>query len=74
LLRRCASGVPHQHSTEAGILQPSPSHEANGARNTVKLPPALDRVLRDYEQHWRSGSAEALVALFTADLDGSIRS
>lgn len=31
------------------------------------LPPALDRVLRDYEQAWRSGDAKALAALFTED-------
>jgi ketosteroid isomerase-like protein len=31
------------------------------------LPPALDRVLRDYEQAWRTGDAKALAALFTED-------
>lgn len=34
---------------------------------SVELPPELDRVLREYEQHWRGGNAEALVALFTED-------
>ncbi len=34
---------------------------------TIDLPPELDRVLREYEQHWHAGSAEALVALFTQD-------
>ncbi|AWH51831.1 DUF4440 domain-containing protein [Stenotrophomonas sp. ESTM1D_MKCIP4_1] len=31
------------------------------------LPPDLDRVLRDYEQAWRTGDAKALAALFTED-------
>lgn len=31
------------------------------------LPPELDRVLRDYERHWRTGNAEELAALFAAD-------
>ncbi|MEI2259879.1 nuclear transport factor 2 family protein [Stenotrophomonas indicatrix] len=31
------------------------------------LPAALDRVLRDYEQAWRTGDAKALASLFTED-------
>jgi uncharacterized protein (TIGR02246 family) len=34
---------------------------------TVTLPPALDRVLRDYERAWRARDAAALAALFTGD-------
>jgi ketosteroid isomerase-like protein len=34
---------------------------------SVTLPAALDRVLRDYERHWRAGNADSLAALFTAD-------
>jgi uncharacterized protein DUF4440 len=34
---------------------------------SVALPPALDRVLRDYERHWGAGNADSLAALFTAD-------
>jgi ketosteroid isomerase-like protein len=34
---------------------------------SVTLPPALDRVLRDYEAGWRAGDARALAALFTPD-------
>jgi ketosteroid isomerase-like protein len=34
---------------------------------SVPLPPELERVLRDYERHWRAGDADALVALFTDD-------
>ncbi|GAB1342086.1 hypothetical protein MASR1M101_12130 [Gemmatimonas sp.] len=31
------------------------------------MPPALDRVLRDYEAAWRRGDAAALAALFATD-------
>ena len=34
---------------------------------SVTLPPELDRVLRDYEKHWRAGDENALAALFTSD-------
>jgi ketosteroid isomerase-like protein len=34
---------------------------------SVVLPPALDRVLRDYERAWRSRDAAALAGLFTED-------
>lgn len=33
----------------------------------VTLPPALDRVLRDYESAWREGDGARLAALFTED-------
>ncbi len=33
----------------------------------MPLPPALDRVLRDYERAWRSRDVTELVALFTDD-------
>ncbi len=34
---------------------------------TVRLPAPLDRVLRDYEKHWRASDAGGLASLFTAD-------
>ena len=34
---------------------------------TITLPPALDRVLRDYERAWRARDAAALAALFAPD-------
>lgn len=34
---------------------------------SVTLPPALDRVLRDYERAWTARDAQALAALFTTD-------
>ena len=33
----------------------------------VTLPPALDRVLRDYEAAWEAGDGKTLAALFTED-------
>ena len=33
----------------------------------VTLPPAMDRVLRDYERAWRARDAAGLAALFTED-------
>ena len=34
---------------------------------SINLPPELDRVLRDYERHWKAKDGEALAALFTED-------
>jgi ketosteroid isomerase-like protein len=34
---------------------------------SITLPPAVDRVLRDYEREWRAGNAAALSALFAED-------
>jgi ketosteroid isomerase-like protein len=34
---------------------------------SITLPPALDRVLRDYERAWRARNADSLAALFTPD-------
>lgn len=34
---------------------------------SVTLPPALDRVLRDYEQGWENGDAAAVARLFASD-------
>ncbi len=49
-------------------LGPHPSRRAPPPRlPSVALPPELDRVLRDYERHWRAGSTEGLVGLFTDD-------
>jgi ketosteroid isomerase-like protein len=50
------------------LLGPHPSQlAAPDPLPTVELPPELDRVLRDYERHWRAGDADALVSLFTGD-------
>ena len=34
---------------------------------SVTLPPELDRVLRDYERHWKANNGAALSELFTED-------
>ena len=46
---------------------PSPAGDATAALPSVTLPPALDRVLRDYERAWRAGDNTALAALFAED-------
>jgi ketosteroid isomerase-like protein len=35
--------------------------------SAISLPPAFDRVLRDYEAAWRDGDGARLAALFTED-------
>ena len=47
-----------QNPAPAAAAAPMPS---------VKLPPEIDRVLRDYERAWRSGDATAVAALFAED-------
>jgi Domain of unknown function (DUF4440) len=54
-------------------ITPIEAHQAGGstaveaAPEAVTLPPALDRVLRDYESAWRDGDGARLAALFTED-------
>ncbi len=40
---------------------------AQTSQPSVELPPAIDRVLRDYESAWQKKDAKALAALFTDD-------
>ncbi len=47
--------------------QLAPSSVPEAVPPAVSLPPALDRVLRDYERAWRDGNGTALAALFTDD-------
>ena len=54
------------------LASPAIAHDAEGAKPAqplpdAALPPALDRVLRDYEQAWRTGDAKELAALFAKD-------
>jgi len=59
----CASSV-----VSSAAAQSAPSAESPPAPlPSVALPPALDRVLRDYERAWRSGDATAVAALFAED-------
>lgn len=50
-------------------LGPHPSQRANSPEPlpSVELSAALERVLREYERHWRAGHADSLAALFTED-------
>ncbi len=54
------------------LASPAIAHDAEGTKPAQPLPDAalpatLDRVLRDYEQAWRTGDARALAALFAED-------
>ena len=53
----------------SGLLMAGPvvAQESAARLADVALPAALDRVLRDYEQAWRTGDAKALGALFAED-------
>lgn len=48
------------------MAQQTPADSLN-ALPSVDLPPALDRVLRDYETAWQNRDAEGLASLFTED-------
>src|SRR5215204_1645107 len=58
-LLACVS-APSSAQTAAGAEAPQPLP-------SVTLPPALDRVLRDYEKHWAAGNLAELAKLFTED-------
>ena len=56
----------------ACVSAPLPAQTVAGAASppslpSVALPPALDRVLRDYEKHWAAGNLSELAKLFTED-------
>jgi len=53
----------------SGLLMAGPvvAQESAARLADVALPAALDRVLRDYEQAWRTGDAKALARLFADD-------
>lgn len=50
-----------------GVAQTSAAAPDETAPPAVVLPPALDRVLRDYEAAWRDGDGRRLASLFTPD-------
>jgi ketosteroid isomerase-like protein len=55
-------------TSAAAATAQEPRPAANeAAPPAVTLPPALDRVLRDYEAAWREGDGARLAALFTDD-------
>ncbi len=59
--------------TSAAVLepaiaqQPAPARSPEAVPTPITLPPALDRVLRDYERAWRDGNGPGLAALFADD-------
>jgi ketosteroid isomerase-like protein len=55
--------VPHSHNR---MKQGTPL-QAPVPLPSVTLPPELDRVLRDYEKHWKANDGTALSELFTED-------
>ncbi len=61
------AGLVLNGAAPAMAQQPAPAGVAAAAPTTVTLPPALNRVLRDYERAWREGNGASLAALFTDD-------
>ena len=57
--------VPAEYRSRARTAMVLP--QAPPALPSVTLPPALDRVLRDYEKHWKASNGPALSELFTED-------
>ena len=53
-------------ATPLAAQTPAPA-AAPPALPSVNLPPALDRVLRDYEKHWAANNLAELAKLFTDD-------
>lgn len=53
--------------TPARAQNPAPAAAEAAPLASTKLPPELDRVLRDYERAWRSRDATAVAALFAED-------
>ena len=51
----------------AALPLPGQQPPAPAPMPSIPLPPALDRVLRDYERAWRARDASALSELFTED-------
>ncbi len=51
----------------AAAAPPPPTPPALAPQPSVELPPALARVLSDYEAAWKSRDAKALAALFADD-------
>ena len=51
----------------AGYTKQGTPQQAPAPLPSVTLPPELDRVLRDYERHWKANDGAALSELFTDD-------
>ena len=55
--------IPDSHR----FMKQGAPQQAPAPLPSVTLPPELDRVLRDYERHWKASDGAALSALFTED-------
>ena len=64
-----AARAPSQNSSSSSLSPSSSSSSSSSPAPipSVSLPPALDRVLRDYERAWSARDAAGLAALFVAD-------
>ena len=62
-----ASATPAAGATPAGGASPAARAAPAAGLPSVTLPPALDRVLRDYERAWTARDPEALSKLFAED-------
>jgi hypothetical protein len=58
--------VPASHRPRAEVRRVEQS-QAPAQLPLVELPPELNRVLWDYERHWKASDGAALSALFTED-------
>ena len=47
--------------------QELPDQTVQVSQPSIDLPPDLERILRDYERHWRNGNNEGLSLLFVED-------
>ncbi len=65
--------IPALGVAQTAVQPPAGSSRDNNAAAqaaplpSARLPPDLDRVLRDYERAWQAGDAAALAALFAED-------
>lgn len=70
MFRRLARIIVAMTVVMAGARAAAQAPQAPEGRQTppaISLPPAFDRVLRDYEAAWRAGDGPRLAALFTED-------
>src|SRR5262245_32960534 len=64
LLGTLLQGLPH---TTAAAEENHASGDQPAGLPSIELPPALDRVLRDYERAWQARDPAALATLFAED-------
>jgi ketosteroid isomerase-like protein len=67
LLCLLIAGVMAMQPAPTFAQAPAATATATAPLPSITLPPALDRVLRDYERAWRARNADSLAALFTQD-------